>query len=107
MPLMFMTLIVWDIGIKKMKERTTTSNLIDDHFSLTFVNLSLAWMFYFHVSLQNKGKFLVWREYYNQFGTYQPSDVSLFEPRQSILTKSKGTFRNLWTIQDGVFCENS
>ena len=37
-------------------------------FSLTFVKLSLAWMLYFHVWLQNKGKFLVWTEYYNQFG---------------------------------------
>ena len=31
-PLLFMTLIVWDIGTKKMKERTKTSNLIADHF---------------------------------------------------------------------------
>ena len=28
----FMTLIVWDIGAKKMKKRTKTSNLIVDHF---------------------------------------------------------------------------
>ena len=41
-PLKFVTLIVWDIGMKKMKERTKTSKLIVDHFSLTFVNLSLA-----------------------------------------------------------------
>ena len=41
--------IVWDIRTKKMKERTKTSNLIVDHVSLTFVNLSLAWMLYFHV----------------------------------------------------------
>ena len=82
----------------KENERPIKSNLIADQFSLTFVNLSLAWMFYFHVWLQNKGKFLVWREYYNQFGTYQRSHVSLFEPQQSILTKSKGIFRNLSTI---------
>ena len=43
---------------KWMKERKT-SNLIADHSSLTFVNLLLAWMLYFHVWLQNKGKFLV------------------------------------------------
>ena len=70
-----MTLIVWDIGTKKMKERTKTSNLIVDHFSLTFVNLSLASTFYFHLRLQNKGKFLVWSEHYNQFGVCQPSRV--------------------------------
>ena len=39
---MFMTLIAWDIGTKKMKDRTKTSNLIVDDFSLTFVNLSLG-----------------------------------------------------------------
>ena len=68
----------WGIGTKKMKERTRTSNLIADHFSLTFLNLSLAWMLYFHVWLENKGKFLVWSEYYNQFGIYQPSHVSMY-----------------------------
>ena len=35
-PLMFITLIVWDNGTKKMKERTKTSNLIVDTF---FFNL--------------------------------------------------------------------
>ena len=39
---MFMAVIVWDIGKKKIKERTKTSDLVVDHFSLTFVNLSLA-----------------------------------------------------------------
>ena len=34
-----MILIVWDIGMKKMKERTKTSNLMVDKFSLTFVKL--------------------------------------------------------------------
>ena len=37
-----------------MKERTKTSNWMLDHFSLTFFNLSLALMLYFHVWLQNK-----------------------------------------------------
>ena len=36
--------------------------LIVDHFSLTFANLLLAWILYFRVLLQNKGKFLVWIE---------------------------------------------
>ena len=57
--LRLMTLIIWDIGTKKMKERTKTSNLTVDHFSLTFVSL----MLYFHVWLQNKGKCLVCSEY--------------------------------------------
>ena len=36
-----MTLIFLDIGTKKMKERTKTSNLIVDYYSLTFANLLL------------------------------------------------------------------
>ena len=55
MSLLFMALIVWNIGTKKMKEIIKTSNLIVYHFSLNF------------------GKFSVWSEYYNQFGMYQPS----------------------------------
>ena len=39
-------------------------------------------MLHFHVWLQNKSKFLVWDEYYNQFGIYQPSCVSLLEQQQ-------------------------
>ena len=47
---MFMTLMVCDIGMKKMKmkkkkkkgKRTKTSNLIVDHFSLAFFNLLVA-----------------------------------------------------------------
>ena len=42
MPLMFMTLIIWGTGIKKMREKTKTTNLIADHFSLTLVNFLLA-----------------------------------------------------------------
>ena len=81
-----MILIAWDIGTKKMKEKTKISNLIVNNFSFTFVNLSSAWMLCFCVWLQNKGKSLVWSEYYNQFGIYQPSRVSLIEPRQSNLS---------------------
>ena len=64
-----------------MKERTKTSNLTIDYFTLSFGNLSLN----FHVWLQNKEKFLVWSEYYSQFGIYQFSRVSHLEPRQSNL----------------------
>ena len=42
-------------------------------------------MLYFHVWLQNKEKFLVWSEYYNQLGIYQPFRESLLEPWQSNL----------------------
>ena len=41
---------------------------------------------YFRVWLQNKGKFLVWSEYYDHFGIYQHSRVSLLEPRQNNLS---------------------
>ena len=53
---------------------------------LACVNLSLAWMLHFHELLQNKGKFLVWSEYYNHFGICQPSRVSLLEPGKSNLS---------------------
>ena len=43
---MFMTLIVWDIGAQKLKERTKTSNLIVDHFSLTFYQLECCTSMY-------------------------------------------------------------
>ena len=42
-----------------------------------------------HVWLQNKGKFLVWSEYYNQFGIYQPSRVSVLELGQSNLSNTE------------------
>ena len=61
-PLLFMTLIVWDIGTKKMKEITKTPNLIVYNFSLTFVNLSLGLLLCLHVQLHIRGKFLVWSE---------------------------------------------
>ena len=76
------SVFVWEIVTKKIKERTKTSNSIVDLF-LVFVNLLLAWMLYFHVWFQNKRKFLVWRESYNQFGIYQPFHVSLIELQQS------------------------
>ena len=41
-----------------MKKRSKTSNRIVDHFSVTFANLSLAGMLYFHVWPQNKGEIL-------------------------------------------------
>ena len=82
-----MTLIVWDIQTNKMEERTKTSNLIFDHFSLTLVNLLLVWMLYFYVWLQNKGKFFVQSEYYNQFGIYQLSSVSILDPWQNSLSE--------------------
>ena len=80
---MFMTLIVWDMATKKMKERTNASNLIVDHFSFTFVKLSLAGMLHFYQWLQIKRKFLVRSEYYDEFGIYQPFRVStILEPRE-------------------------
>ena len=55
----YITLIVWDIVMKKIKERTKTSNWILGQFSLSFVSKpSLTWMLYFHVRFQNKWKIL-------------------------------------------------
>ena len=54
-------------------------NWIVDHFSLTFVNLSLTLMLYFHLWLQINGKILMCREYYSQFGICKRSRVSLLE----------------------------
>ena len=84
-----MKLFVWYIGVKKIKDRTKTSSLIVDCFSLTLVNFSLAWMLQFHVWHQNKEKFFVLSEDYNQFGIYQPSCVSLLKPQQSNLSDSE------------------
>ena len=78
MPPLAITLIVRDIGMKKMKERSETSNWIVDHFSLIFVNLSLAYLLYFHVWLQNKEKTLYLESIYtNQFGIYQKFECNL------------------------------
>ena len=41
-------------------------------------------MLYFHEWLQNRGKFLVWSKYYNQFGIYQSSCVSLLEQQSNL-----------------------
>ena len=101
-----MTLIVWDIGAKKIWERTKTSNLIVDHFSSTFVNLLLDWMLYFHVRLQNKGKFIVSSEYYNHFGIYQPSRLSFLEPRQINLSNPE-EYSGPCRTPKMEFCENS
>ena len=77
---------LWSGTLEQRKEKTKTSKLIVDHFSLTFANLLLAWMLYFHVWRQNMGKFLIWSEFYNQFGIYQHSRVFLLEPLPIILS---------------------
>ena len=70
--------------MQQRKWRTITSNLIVDHFSSTFVKLSLAWILHFYKWFYYKGKFLVRSEYYNEFGKYRPSSVStILEPRES------------------------
>ena len=53
---------------------------------VNFVNILSTWMLYFHVWLQNKGKILMWREHYNQFGIYQRFRVFLLEPQQNNLS---------------------
>ena len=81
-----MKFFIWYIGTNKKKEKTKTPSLAVDCFSLTLVNLSLAWMLYFHVWHQNKEKFFVWSEYYNQFDIYQTSCVPLLKPWQNNLS---------------------
>ena len=100
-----MALIVWDIGTKKIKEKTKTSNLIVDCFSLTFANLSLAWMFYFHVWCQNMRKFLVLSEYYDQFDKYKPSCVSFLQPRQSNLSNTGAYLKPCQTSNMNIFAK--
>ena len=61
--------------MKKMKEKTKTSNRIGDSFALPFFNLSLAWILLFHVWLQNKEGILSLEWIVNNFGMYQRSRV--------------------------------
>ena len=58
MPLLFMILIVWDIRTKKMKERTKTSSLITDHFTLTFVNLFITFFTGFELMYHDSGNLI-------------------------------------------------
>ena len=67
---------VYDIyGLEHWKEENETkSKNIDwivDHFSLTFANLTLAWMLCFDVWLQSKGKILSFEWIMQSFGIYQ------------------------------------
>ena len=55
----------------KRKNKNFNFNSRSFFFS-TFVYPLLLRMLYLHVRLQNKGKYLVLSEYYNQFGIYQP-----------------------------------
>ena len=57
---------------RRKRKNKNIKNLIVDHFYLTFVKLSLTLILYFHVWIQNEGKFVVWGKYFNQFGIYQP-----------------------------------
>ena len=64
-PLLFMTLIYWDIGTEKMIKRLKTSNWIVDHFSLIFVNFRYLECYTFYMN-RNKGKMLSlleWRKW--------------------------------------------
>ena len=68
---------------QQRKWKREQTHQIVDHFSFTFVDLSLAWMLHFYQWLQIKRKFLVRSEYYDEFGIYQPSRVStILEPRE-------------------------
>ena len=82
-----MKLFIWYIRTKKIKERAKTPILVVDCFSLTLANLLLAWMLYILPCMTLEYcKFFIWSEYYNQFGIYQPSLVSLLKPRKNNLS---------------------
>ena len=113
-PILLITLVVWNIGMKKMKERSKTSNWTVNHFFSTFVNPLLAWMLNFYVWLQSNWtvnhffstfvnpllawmlNFYVWLQNRknSKFGVntinslvyIRYSRVSLFEPWQNNLT---------------------
>ena len=76
------------------------TNWIFGHFCSIFVNLSLTWKLYFHVWLQNKGKILIWSGYYNQFGIYQRSRVSLRTTAKQ-LKESRGIFNIMSNMSNG------
>ena len=52
----------------------------------------------FHVWHPNKRKFSVWSEYYNQFGIYQPSCVSLLKPHHL----SKNSILDVWQCSESA-----
>ena len=62
-------------------------------------------MLYFHVWLQNKGKFLVWSEYYNQFGIYQASHVSLLELQHNNLSNAEAYLEPCLTFKMECFAK--
>ena len=62
-------------------------------------------MLYFHVWLQNKGNILVWSEYYDQFGIYQSSHVSLLEPRQNNLSNEEAYLEQYQTSKMECFAK--
>ena len=72
-----MTLIVWNIGMKKVKEQKQLNS------SSSFFNLCYPF-FALNVALlcmtSEQGEILVWREYDIQFGIYQCSHLPLLEP---------------------------
>ena len=82
-----MTLIVWNIGMKKMKQRAKASNWIIDHFSLIFVILSFAWMLYFHVLYDFRIREKFWVNTIISLIYSKYSCVSLLELWQNNLSK--------------------
>ena len=85
-PILLITLVVWNIGMKKMKERSKTSNWTVNHFFSTFVNPLLAWMLNFYVWLQNRKNSKFGVNTINSLVYIRYSRVSLFEPWQNNLT---------------------
>ena len=84
-----MTLIVWDIGMKKIKQRAKVSNWITDHFSLIFFILLFVWMLYFHVLYDFRIREKIWVNTIISLIHSKYSRVFLLEPRQNNLRNPK------------------
>ena len=101
-PLLSMTLIVWDIEMKKKKQRSKASNWIIDHFSLIFVILLFTWMLYFHAlynfRIKENSKFWV-----NTIISLICSKHCLSEPRQSNVSNPEAYSEPCQTSKMGCF----
>ena len=106
-PLLFITLsgafLMPQTVIERNENERKIKNIKLNNYllSLTFGNLLLAWMLYFHVWLLNKRK--VWSECHNQFGIYQIIPSIPLRTTAKQLKKSRGIFRTMLDTLDRVF----
>ena len=91
--------------MKKLKKMSKTSNWIVDHFSLTYVNLSLASMLSFHVWHQNDGKMFGVNSIIS-LAYIKSLHAPLLEPWQNNLSNPEAYLEACQTSKI-VFCKNS